>query len=387
MRILQLVHSPQRRGAEVFALQLSQQLDRRGEETRIVYLYPTEGDGGLSLRHQDRLLGGAVRHPLEKIPAFHPGLVARLIKEIRSFRPDIVQVNGSRTVKYGSLATRLETRRSWALIYRSIGNPRDWAGGRLRRAAYGRLVVARVDGVVGVSRRTLQVVRELYRIAAPSVCIPRGVDPEDLAPRQTRASLRGREVTPDASPVIIFAGSLTPEKRIDRLLRVFRQVSRSQPEARLWLVGKGPLRPELEQQAATLELSHAVRFCGARSDIGSYLNAADLLALTSDSEGLPGVLLEAGIAGLPVVATRVGGVGECVLDGETGFVVEAHDETGLADGLLRLIAEPELRRRMGQRARQWVSQRFSIDKIAERYLGFYRETLVRRRNTMASGSR
>ena len=127
-----------------------------------------------------------------------------------------------------------------------------------------------------------------------------------------------------------------------------------------------------------LRVADAVHFWGMQSDVADYLQAGDLFVLTSDTEGMPGVILEAGYMGLPVVATRVGGVAECVLDGETGLLVDADDEAGLANVALSLLQDPARRQMMGRRAREWVTQNFAMDKIARRYVAFYTQVLAAR---------
>jgi glycosyltransferase involved in cell wall biosynthesis len=102
-----------------------------------------------------------------------------------------------------------------------------------------------------------------------------------------------------------------------------------------------------------------------------YLAAADVLVLSSDTEGLPGVVLEAGAAGLPVVATRVGGVTECVADGETGLLVEPGDADALHAALHSLLADPPAARRQGETGRRRVEESFCLDRVAERYAELY----------------
>lgn len=373
LRVLQLITRPQRRGAEIFARDLCGALERQGHATRIVALYGAEGGHELPLRTSDLRLGGQGRSPLEKLPGFHPGLLRRLLAAVDDFAPDVVQVNGSRTVKYGSLLRRLRRRAPWVLVYRSIGNPTDWVGGGLRRTLYRRLVVAPVDGLVAVSEATRRSFEEAYGPMVPGVVLPRGVALDGFVPEQDRASLRRSLGTPQDRPVLLYVGSLTAETRPDRLVRVATDVAvRLGGLLELWVVGDGPRRDEVEAAVAMNTGDLQIRPFGHRDDVASFMAAADLLLLTSDTEGTPGVVLEAGAVGTPSVATRVGGVAECVVEGETGLLADPEDEAGLAAAATALLADPAARRRLGAAAARRVREHFTVANLAVRYVEFYR---------------
>jgi glycosyltransferase involved in cell wall biosynthesis len=378
MRILQIVQKPQRRGAEVFAFQLNQELGRQGHETRLIYLYPHEDAVRLPLNEGDRELIGNPDHPFEKIPGINPFLLRRLLRALDEFKPEVVQANGARTVKYAAFASYFCRDASWRLIYRNIGNPSDWLHGWHYRTFYQKLVMPRLHGVVGVSRKTLQAVQDYYGLSVPMKNIPRAVDPKCLVPSSSRDAVRFQTKTPADAPVLIFVGSLTPEKRLDRLLRLTQQVRLQMPKLHLWLIGSGPLESTLRKQAHFLGIGESVRFLGAQSNVADYLNAADLFVLTSDTEGIPGVILEAGLLGLAVVATNVGGVPECVLDGDTGVLVDRQDEQRLADVVCGLLHDPARRLKLGEKAKSWIEANFTIAKITGDYVDFYHHVLTYR---------
>lgn len=325
------------------------------------------------------MLNGKPSHPFEKIPGINPLLLHRLLHAIDKFKPDVVQVNGARTVKYGAFASYSCRDASWALIYRNIGNPGDWLHGWHYRAFYRKLVMPRLHGVVGVSRKTLQAVKDFYELSVPIKNIPRAVDPVSLVPTISRDTARRQAKTPLDAPVLIFVGSLTPEKRLDRLMRLMQQVRLQLPRLQLWLIGSGPLEATLGKQAHSLGITESVRFFGAQSNVADYLNAADLFVLTSDTEGIPGVILEAGLLNLAVVATRVGGVPECVLDEDTGVLVDRQDEQRLAEVVYELLHDSVRRRKLGAKAKSWIGANFTIDKIAGDYVDFYQHVLAFRR--------
>ena len=370
MRIVQVVTRPQRRGAELFALQLSAALRRLGADVRTLYLYREAQEPGLELLSSDRVLGEKSDRWLERVPGVQPGILRGLVREVRRGGADIVQANGSRTVKYVALASLLDRNRRWRAVYRNIGDPKEWSRGT-RRWLFRHALLPRFDGVVSVSEASRQSVIQVYRPAAPVVHIPRGVDGESLRPMEAAASVRARLGTPQQAPVLIFVGSLSTEKRLDRLLGATAKLRAELPQLRVWLLGDGRERTSLETQAARLGIADAVRFLGVRTDVGTYLSAADLFVLTSDTEGMPGVVLEAGWCGLATVATDVGGTRECLLDGRTGILVPAGDDAALLAALRRLLLDSSEREALGRAAGTWVRERFAMESVARRYLDFY----------------
>lgn len=159
-----------------------------------------------------------------------------------------------------------------------------------------------------------------------------------------------------------FVGRLTGIKRPDRFLRIAASV----PEAQFVVFGNGPLRGDVERDAAHLA---NVRLLDWNDDIGLVFGALDVVVLTSDNEGVPVSLIEAGSLAVPVVATDVGGVREIVEDSVTGFVVA--DETGLEAAVRRLVSDPTLRRSMGDRAADLVPQRCAMRDYLAVHAGLY----------------
>jgi glycosyltransferase involved in cell wall biosynthesis len=158
------------------------------------------------------------------------------------------------------------------------------------------------------------------------------------------------------------------------LIEAFARLRTIRPEAHLTLVGDGPERGAIVEHAARLDLSRAVTFAGERADVAPLLAAFDVFALASRSEGVSLTLLEAAAAGLPVVATRVGGNEEVVVDGKTGFLVPAGDPAAFADALARVAERPD-RATLGAAGRARVERRFSVERMARAYGDLYAEVL------------
>jgi glycosyltransferase involved in cell wall biosynthesis len=377
VRILQIVQKPQRRGAEIFAYQLGQALREQGQVVQTVYLYPHLGETSLPLHPNDVVLGGQETHFLEKLLGIHPKLLQKLTGAIRQFKPDAVQVNGGRAVKYGALAKRFSRHRKWALIYKNIDNPHYWIRGQRRLVFYRTLVIPQLDGVVGVSEVTLNQVRRLYNLKVPSVYIPNGRDLSQLRVSEPQAVIREQLGVGPNVVVVLFMGSLTAQKRPDRFLRVIRTVREKLSNVEAWLLGDGPLRENLTDMVNALGLQDTVRFWGYQEQVAPYIVASDLLLQTSDSEGTPGVVLEAAFLGRPAVATDVGGTSGCILDRKTGMLVDPEDEAALAQAVLTLLQNPARRIEMGHRAAHWVQGKFTIEESARKYTSFYQQIVPR----------
>jgi len=168
-------------------------------------------------------------------------------------------------------------------------------------------------------------------------------------------------------------------------LRIARRINQRMPEVEFVLAGDGPLRAELEREAETLGLRDRVIFLGDRRDIPAVMASLDVAVLTSDSESLSNVLLEAMAAGLPVVAYGVGGNVELV-DKSRGELVSAGDEAAFAMAIERLVAAPAMRGELGKNARKFAEENFSLDNVRARYEACYQELLEKKGVRTSSGT-
>lgn len=180
------------------------------------------------------------------------------------------------------------------------------------------------------------------------------------------------------TPVITCVARFEPVKNHGMLLEAARILKLHGTAFELWLIGGGSGRAAWEARCAEWGIAKQVRFLGYRDDIPALLAASDIGTLTSLKEGIPRAALEAMVVGLPVVATRVNGTREVVRDGDTGFLVEVDDVAGLANALERLLLNPELRARMGERGRRVVLAEYDEADIVNNLERIYREVLSRR---------
>ncbi|MCH7478106.1 MAG: glycosyltransferase family 4 protein [SAR324 cluster bacterium] len=232
-------------------------------------------------------------------------------------------------------------------------------------------MLKRISRAISVSEFTAKDFVNHYGFPEDRVIpIPNGVEGAGFANIErgaARAKLRSELGVGDDALLIVSVGSLSSEKRPADLVESVVALKSVYGAIHLVLVGAGPLKGELELIAREGGAGDRVHFLGARDDVPAILRGADVFAFTSSSEGMPAVLIEAGMAGLPTVVYGVGAVGEVVQDCETGFVVENGDSKQFRKKIVKLIESPDLRRIMGEHARDLCQQRFEIAKIAKQY--------------------
>jgi glycosyltransferase involved in cell wall biosynthesis len=171
-----------------------------------------------------------------------------------------------------------------------------------------------------------------------------------------------------------MVGRLVPIKDHETFLNAARSVALSFPDAVFVVAGDGPLRADLEARGLRL-LGDRVRFLGWIGDLPSLYAALDVVVLTSRNEGTPIALIEAGAAGKPVVATRVGGVADVVVDGSTGFLLAPGDAQEISQAIIRLLEDPEQARTMGKQASRSAHERFSARRLAGDLVALYKRLL------------
>ncbi|MER7191008.1 glycosyltransferase family 4 protein [Streptomyces flaveolus] len=211
------------------------------------------------------------------------------------------------------------------------------------------------------------------RAAARMVQLPPGVDEKTFHPDSGGDEVRARLGLTDR-PVVVCVSRLVPRKGQDTLIRAMPHILAAEPDAVLLIVGGGPYEKDLRRLAQDTGVAASVRFTGAVpwAELPAHYGAGDVFAMPCrtrrgglDVEGLGIVYLEASATGLPVVAGDSGGAPDAVLDGETGWVVRGGDAAQTADRVTTLLADPELRRRMGERGRSWVEEKWRWDLLAE----------------------
>lgn len=214
-----------------------------------------------------------------------------------------------------------------------------------------------VDQYVGVSSGVMQKHAEWCGLS-PDRCssIPNGVDVPASIDESQRPANR-----------LLFVGRLTAQKSPQTLLDAFSSLRRQGRDVQLQIVGDGPLKPALQQQAKRLQLGSHVEFLGHRSDISNLMQQASLLVLPSLWEGMPNVVLEAMANGLPVVCTNIDGVRDVVTHQKTGWLVKPGCAESLASAVDELLSDSTLRRSIASAATQLVSSEYRWEDVVDRY--------------------
>jgi glycosyltransferase involved in cell wall biosynthesis len=313
----------------------------------------------------------------DRLTRLDPLVLLRLRRVLLDFRPDIIVGHGSDTLKYTALGG-LVSRRA-RTVYKNIGTASYWANTR-PRVWFNKLWLRGIDCSVSVSEFTRQDFVQHYGFpSARSVFIPNAVQIEDFTAADTpdaRAHARREMGLGENEIAIVMIGSLSRGKGQDDLIRAIARLSARGLPARLVLVGDGPQRLSLEQLARAEDVASKTLFMGLRKDVPCVLAGADIFALASASEGMPGVLIEAGLSGLASVAYDVGGVREVLDDGVTGLVTRAGDFDAFVGALADLCVRAEWRLEMGQRARTRCRTRFDISNVAQQYEQLFQQLLA-----------
>ena len=284
---------------------------------------------------------------------------------LKNIQPDLVSTHGA---KSGSLGRAV----SWSLNIPVITTAHGWSFTTGVPAASARLyrwgewiTMACAARVITVSEYDRQLALR-YRVARPEQLITVHNGMRDISPE-----LISR---PEQSPPrIVMIARFEPQKDYTTLLRALARLRDS--AWKLELIGDGPLRPEMEALSAQLGIGDRVQFLGARRDVAERLAQAQLFVLSSNWEGFPRTILEAMRAGLPTIASDVGGVRESVVDGGTGFVVRQGDVDHLESRLGTLIDDAQLRATMGEAARARFEEHFTFEQMLERTVAVYRNVI------------
>jgi glycosyltransferase involved in cell wall biosynthesis len=384
LRVLQVIGRLNMGGpAHVAALLSGSRFYPDRYDTLLVHGTPAPGEASLADLAEEE--GATMRFVSELQQPVDPlrdsRALLKLIRLARDFKPDVVHTH---TAKAGFLGRQaaLAVRPRPVIVHTYHGHVLEGYFGAAKSRLYLQLerALARVsDCLIGVSQATVD---DLVRlgVAPPAKfrVLPLGLDLDPLAELggELRAESRDELGIGAEEILLVFVGRVVPIKRLDLLLRALAQARESEPRLRLALVGDGEVRPRLERQAAELGIAADLRFLGYRRELRPLFAAADVAVLSSDNEGTPVSLIEAAAAGLPAVATDVGGVRE-VVGKETGILVPRGDATGLASAIVEMAGDAGRRERCGRVARRHAVDRYGAQRLLSDVDALYGELVAR----------
>jgi glycosyltransferase involved in cell wall biosynthesis len=357
-------------GAEEQVIQLAYGMKARGIDVRIVsMLAPSAMPAGF----EKSGVGLAHLGMRKSIP--DPRAIGRYNQIIREFEPDVVHTHLVHANLLGRIARMTQDVPALICTLHSLtmtGVKRDWSP--IFELAH-RLTDRWCDCTTAICHAAADYAVRRRAVPAEKMrVIQNGIDTSQFSPDPATREAARRELGVESKFVWLAVGRLEIQKAYPVLLQAMSLLPGS--DAVLLICGQGSLRSELEQCAAGLRLGERVRFLGLRGDIPKLMNAADAMTLSSDIEGLPLVLLQAGASGLPMIATDVGGNGEAVIDNDNGWLVPPQSPQRLAEAMARLMAlSPQERAKMGERGRERVCKLFDTQRVVDRWLALYTQVL------------
>jgi glycosyltransferase involved in cell wall biosynthesis len=371
VKILHVINTLSAGGAELHLLTLCRYLRSRGADLSVACLREHV--------HGSRSLRGDFER--ESIPVldldaesrYDWRFLARLSRVLAKERPDILHTHLPRADIAGALVSRFN--KSLRFICSVHGIYRDrwfgaWAGRLMRR------VYHEAEGVIAISGAVKSWLEQDLGVSGDKVTVIHyGIEPEPFS--LANGDLR-TEWGLDGSATIGSLGRLEPGKGYDCLIQAMPATLERDPNASLLIAGHDPLGygKNFQSLIDRLRLNSHVRLVGVQNDVPSFLNALDVFAFASRSEGFGQVLIEAMAAAKPVVASRIPPLTEIVNDGETGLLVNLDDPQAFANAIVWLLTHPEQAKQMGKRGQERVHSHFSAQRMADQTLSLY-ETLLR----------
>lgn len=355
MRIVQLITRPQRRGAEIFAVQLAEQLLSLGHEVYVISILKGSGDLFFS--------GSFIQLDLLDRGKIDVSGFRKLAAKINEIQPEIIQANAAVTLLY-AVGVKYFSKADFKLLYRNANKISSFIRNKAQ-LVFNQLLHRQLDAVISVSENSKEDYLTLFN-PKHILAIPIGIDPIEIEEKlKVKTNLSAKDY-------LLFVGSLVPEKDPLGLLDIFKFLLQTRPDLKLKFLGSGPLEEELRDKIKFEGLEERVEIIPNQSNIFPILSAAKMLCMPSKIEGLPGVILEAMYCEIPVIAYDVGGISEVVKNNETGWLVEERDSQAFINALSEALSTPSKNlNRIISNAKKLVKENYQIDQIAKKFERFY----------------
>lgn len=367
-------------GSEGHLLRLLPGLAALGVDVRMIVLVEPRGD--------DRGFSDALAHrgiAVERLTLRHdvdPFIGLALVRRFRALRPDLVHTHLVHADAYGLWAAR----RAGVPSALSSRHNNDRFRRRTACRWLTRWSMSHADAVVAISGAVADFTIRVEGVASSRVVtVHYGLEADAPGPADMAAA-RLRLGAPTGEPLVGVIGRSVEQKGIDVLLSAFPRIIAAVPDARLAVVGDGPLRGALEATAQALGIAGRVRFTGWVDRASTLMPACDVVVIPSRFEGFGLVALEAMAASRPIVATRVDALCEIVADGETGLLVPGEDPERLAEVVAGLLRAPDRAQAMGRAGHRRLVERFSVDRMVDGTLAVYQRVLTGGRAAADTGA-
>jgi N-acetyl-alpha-D-glucosaminyl L-malate synthase BshA len=352
-------------GSGVVASELGRALRKRGHEVHLFsYKVPFKVDGrrdGICFHE-----ASDPKYPLFEYPSYGMALAAEMASVARKKGLDILHAHYAYPHSISALlACRLSCCQSVKVVTTLHGTDITLVGRDSRFAPMVRYAIEASHRVTSVSRWLAGRTAEVLGMERPINVIPNFIDLKLFRPREKRSSGR---------PTLIHVSNFRPVKRPRDAVEIFKRVTKK-TGARLIMVGDGPELQPIRKYVSRNGLKRDVQFVAPRRDVASVIRRGDVMIVTSETESFGLVALEAMACGIPVVATRCGGIEELVREGETGFLRPVGDLKGLSDRTLALLKERDSAAAMGRAGRALAQERFGTELVVGMYERLYSEVL------------
>lgn len=285
-----------------------------------------------------------------------PVALASYLRTFAQLRPTVINIHCSRAHLPAGWAAKL-AKVPLVLLWRWLDNPirNAWQRWKYQQG---------YDAVVTISQRVAQVLQEGGISHQKIHLVHIAIDPEEHIVYERDFAKAQLGIQDDGLPVVGTVGFLVPRKKVDTLLFAFK-ILQSRVRTHLLIIGDGPDRRRLEKIAEEIGISSEAKFVGYRMDASALMSVFDVFAVTSIRDAAPIVLLEAGLAKLPIVASRAGGIPEYLRDGETGLLFQPEDAQDLANKIEMLLNDKELARTLAEKHHEFVTTKCTAAHLAE----------------------
>jgi len=362
MRIVQVLTRPQRRGAEIFALQLCERLLQFGHDVTVISLF--KGEQGL------KFSGNWIRLDLERKRKIDLAGFRILAKALKRIGPDLVQANASETLRM-TVGARQFFGGNYRVVYRNANQISQFIHNPIQKL-YNKVLLNQVDAILSVSESSKTDLEKTFGFKKKIEAIPIGIEPEEI-----QAGLGVSTGFSFSVPYLLSMGAWVPEKNHRQLIQLFADsLHPVHRDLHLVVMGAGKLEAELSQLVKELNMESKIHLIPAQSNPFPILKKAQALLLPSKIEGLPGVILEAMYCRVPVIAYGVGGIPEVLVTHQTGWCIPPMDQKGFIAAIEEVLSM-DSRKKEGilSNAFELVSSNFTLEKVARQFEDFYKRLL------------